>query len=128
MPPTPARGWIRAIREALGMSSADLARRLGRTRQAVLQMERSEADGSIRFETLRRAASALDCTLVYALVPNTPLEESVDRRAREVAERNVQAVQQTMLLEDQLGGADERERLVGELAEQIKSSSRVWRE
>jgi predicted DNA-binding mobile mystery protein A len=128
LPHPPPRGWIRAIREALGMSAADLGRRMGLSRQAVLQMERSEADGSIRLETLRRAAEALDATLSYALVPNASLDEQVDRRAREVAEREVDAVEQTMLLEDQLGGADERDELVARLAETVRSSAGFWRD
>jgi predicted DNA-binding mobile mystery protein A len=109
------------------MSAADLGRRLGLSRQAVLQMERSEADGSIRLETLRRAAEALDSRLVYALVPNTPLQERVDRRARELAERDIDSVKQTMLLEDQGVLTDDRERLVEELAEKVKSSAGLWR-
>lgn len=124
--PLPPRGWIRAIREALGMSAADLARRLGLTRQAVSQMEASEADGSIRLDTLRRAADALGCVLVYAVVPRTSLEEMVDERSRELAARAVEGVEHTMALEAQEGGAGDRERLVDDLAERLKRSRRLW--
>jgi predicted DNA-binding mobile mystery protein A len=127
-PPPPVKGWIRAIRDSLGMSSADLAARLGTSRQAVSQMERSEADGSIRLETLRRAAEELDCTLVYALVPNGSLEAIVDRRAHEVAREGARRVRQTMLLEDQLvDDSIDEERLVDELAEELKASRHLWR-
>jgi predicted DNA-binding mobile mystery protein A len=125
---TPPRGWIRAIRETLGMPRAELARRLGVTGQAVAKLEGSEAEGSIRLDSLRRAAEALDCTLVYALVPNASLEEIVDRRAHELARRQVGHAQQTMLLEDQHGGDEDAERLVKELAEQAKQSPALWRE
>ncbi len=126
--PSPVRGWIRAIRESLGMSSADLAARLGTSRQAVSQMERSEVDGSIRLATLRRAAEELDCTLVYALVPKDSLEEIVDRRAHEVAARESERVRQTMLLEDQLvDDSLDKQRLVDELAEELKGSRHLWR-
>ncbi len=126
--PAPGRGWIRAIREALGMSSTDLASRLGTTRQAVAQMEKSEIGGSIRLETLRRAAEALDSTLVYALVPNRPLEETVDRRAHDVAAAEVARVRQTMLLENQLvDDSVDQTRLVDELAEELKRSRHLWR-
>ncbi len=124
----PPRGCVRAFREALGMPRAELARRLGVTDQAVSKLEASEADGSVRLETLRRAGEALDCTLVYALVPNTSLDEIVNRRAHEVARRNVQRVGHTMLLEDQRGGEDDTERLVEELAEQAKHSPALWRD
>jgi predicted DNA-binding mobile mystery protein A len=108
------------------MSTSQLARRLGLTRQAVAQMERSEADGSIRLETLRRAAAALDCELVYALVPRASLEEVVDQRARSLARRTAEITRRTMSLEDQLGGADDEASLVDELADELKSSGRLW--
>ena len=111
------------------MSSADLASRLGTTRQAVAQLEKSEAEGSIRLESLRRAAEALECTLVYGLVPNGSLEEIVDRRAREVALEEADRVRHTMLLEDQLvDEASDSKRLVDELTDELKNSRRLWRD
>jgi predicted DNA-binding mobile mystery protein A len=124
----PSRGWLRAIRETLGMPRAELARRLGVTGQAIANLERSEADGSIRLDSLRRAAEALDCRLVYALVPNASLDDIVDRRAHEIARRQVSRVQHTMLLEDQRGGDEDVERLIDDLAEQAKESPALWRE
>ena len=66
----PPKGWIRAIRDALGMTGVQFARRLRIRPQSVDALEQSEATGSIQLKTLRRAAEALDCTLVYALVPD----------------------------------------------------------
>lgn len=108
------------------MSGADLARRLGLTRQAVSLLERSEAEGSIRLDSLRRAAEALDSVLVYALVPKETLEDVVNARARAVAERTVEGVEHTMALEAQSGGSADRERLVEELAERLAKSRRLW--
>ncbi len=108
------------------MPRDELARRLGMTKQGVAALETSEADGSIKLETLRRAADALGCKLVYALVPHNSLEEIVDKRAHEVARRDVERVRHTMLLEDQRGGEDDTERLVDELAEQAKRSPSLW--
>src|SRR5215217_7999866 len=65
----PHGGWVRAIRDALGMSAADLAERMGVTQSTVARLESSERDGRIQLDTLQRAADALDCDLVYALVP-----------------------------------------------------------
>jgi predicted DNA-binding mobile mystery protein A len=127
-PTPPPRGWIRAIREALGMSQSDLGRRLGVSKQAVLQMEASEADGSIRLSTLRRGAEALGCTLVYAPVPDSSLEQTVDERAHLVASRDVDRARHTMLLEDQSTSSGDAERVVRELAEQAKSSRALWRD
>ena len=97
----PVRGWIRAIREALGMTSAQLAQRMKIGQSTVVGLEQSEMRGKIQLATLRRVAEALDCTLVYALVPNQPLEKIVQDQAREVARRRLQSVSHTMLLENQ---------------------------
>ena len=97
----PAKGWIRAIRDALGMSAKQLGDRLGIRSQSVYEIETSEASGLIQLNTLRKAAAALDCTLVYALVPNTPLTETVRKRAREIASRDLARVEHSMKLEGQ---------------------------
>jgi len=67
--PRPAQGWIRAIREVLGVSSGELGRILGVSRQLPLQFEKAEAEDSITLKSLRAVANALDCDLVYALTP-----------------------------------------------------------
>jgi predicted DNA-binding mobile mystery protein A len=97
----PVRGWIKAIREALGMSTAQLAKRLGIRQPSIVAIEQSEAKGAIQLSTLRRVAAALDCTLVYALVPNKPLEQTIRYRARLFARRRLEPVEHSMLLEDQ---------------------------
>jgi len=97
----PVRGWIKAIREALGMSTAQLARRLKIKQPSLVQLEQSEAKGTIELRTLRRVAAALDCTLVYALVPNKPLEAMVRDRARAFGLRRREYVEHSMLLENQ---------------------------
>jgi predicted DNA-binding mobile mystery protein A len=97
----PVRGWIKAIREALGMSTAQLAKRLRVKQPSVVALEQSEAKGTIELATLRRVAAALDCALVYALVPNKPLEAAVRDRARAFARRRLEPVEQSMLLENQ---------------------------
>jgi len=97
----PPKGWIRAIRDAIGMTGGQLGRRLGMTAQGVVSLERSEASGKIQLNTLRRAAEAMDCILVYAVVPDTSLTDMVDRRAREIALRALRRVSHSMALEDQ---------------------------
>lgn len=97
----PARGWIKAIRGSLGMTTAQLANRLAIKQPSVIAIEQSEAKGSIELATLRRAAEALDCRLVYALVPKRTLEVAVRERARAFARRRRAAIEHSMLLEDQ---------------------------
>ena len=50
----PPRGWVRAIREALGMSAATLSARLGTTAGAVSRLEQSEAADRIQTKGRRR--------------------------------------------------------------------------
>lgn len=98
---SPKAGWIRAIRDALGMSGAALADRMGVTEPAVFALERTERQGTARLDTLRRAAAALDCTLVYAMIPNQELEQTVRQQAERIVDHRLARVRQTMTLEDQ---------------------------
>lgn len=120
----PPRGWVRAVREALGMSAAVLADRLSVTPGAVIRLEQSEAADRIRLETLRRAADALGCDLVYLLVPRRPLGAVVRERAREVARWHVAAVEQTMRLEDQ--APDETGSLEDQVIERLLERGGLW--
>lgn len=97
----PPKGWIRAIRDAIGMTGAQLGKRVGTGAQGILGLERSEASGTIQLNTLRRIAEAMDCVLVYAMVPKTSLTDMVNLRAREIALRALQRVSHSMALEDQ---------------------------
>jgi len=108
----PVRGWTKAVREALGMTTAQLAKRLGVKQPSVVAIEQSEAKGTIELATLRRVAEALNCTLVCAFVPNQPLETTVRERARLFARRRRDPVEHSMLLEDQaVTGKDAEKRL-----------------
>jgi predicted DNA-binding mobile mystery protein A len=101
----PRRGWLRAIREAVGISAGDLARTLGTSRQLPLQLEKAEAEDRITLKSLRTAANALDCDLVYALVPKAgTMEDLIENRARAQARKHVLGVEHSMALEDQAVG------------------------
>jgi len=107
----PTRGWTKAIRESLGMTTEQLAKRLGVKQPSVIAIEQSEAKGTIELATLRRVAEALDCRLIYALVPNDPLETMVRDRARRFARQRRAPIEHSMLLEDQAvtgNGVEER--------------------
>ena len=83
----PRGGWTKAIRGALGMTLEDLGVRLGLTRSVVSRLETSERKQTIQLDTLKRIAEAMNCDLVYALIPRQPLQATVDRqRARAAKE------------------------------------------
>ncbi len=83
--PRPNQGWIRAVRDALGMSSAELAARMDVGQSSISGLERRETSETIRLHSLRRAAKALDCDLVYFFVPRTTLDEAVLAQAQRKA-------------------------------------------
>jgi predicted DNA-binding mobile mystery protein A len=123
----PVRGWIKAIREALGMSSAQLAKRVGMKQPTLTAIEQSEIKGTIQLTTLRRVAEAMDCTLVYALVPNKPLEVIVREQARNVARRRLQSVEHSMVLEHQAVSLKGFEKRLDALASEM-SPRALWDE
>src|SRR5690348_11693021 len=94
----PARGWVRAIREALGMTTAQLARRIGVKQPRVIELEKAEIAGAVTLQTMERAAEALGCRLVYVLIPHRPLEETLRARAAAAAEEQLAAIEQSMRL------------------------------
>ncbi|MFT6673040.1 MAG: putative DNA-binding mobile mystery protein A [Afipia broomeae] len=124
----PARGWIRAIRDALGMTTAQLARRMNVQQPRIVELEKAESKGNITMQSLERAAEALGCRVVYALVPIKPLTTTLEERALQVAERQLSLIEQTMRLEAQ--GVDDpvqrtrtRQRLADDL---LRHPARLW--
>ena len=124
--PRPAQGWIRAIRTALGMSTKEMAQRMGVTQSRISQLEHAEADDSIRLDTLRRAAEALGCELHYVFVPAAPLEDAVRQQARTKAQTLVGAATHTMRLEDQEPDASVVAAQVDEIADDLVDSPGLW--
>lgn len=122
----PRAGWIRVMREALGMNGRQLAERLGVTQSAVTQLEQSEQKDTITLERLRGAAEAMGCVLVYGFVPVESLEASVRSRATEVADARLGRVEQLMRLEDQVVDAAATRRQRDELIENLVDDPRLW--
>jgi len=126
----PPRGWVKALREALGMTTGQFAARLGVSQPRIPALEKAETEGRITLNSLREAAQAMNCTLVYALVPNQPLEAMIEARAVAVAERRMAAGGDGAAVEDRgltvYGLVAERERLIDELLH--GSPKRLWDE
>lgn len=124
----PRSGWVKAIRTALGMSQAALAGKLGVSGTAVAKLERAETGGGITLNKLAEIAAALDCSVIYALVPNSSLEETVQRQARRVASERLGYVDSTMALEDQDVPADRRADYLEVYARDLIARDDIWRE
>ena len=123
----PRGGWIRAIREALGMPRHELGRRMGVGEKRVVQLEQGEARGKGTVESLARAAEALDCELVVALVPRRPLEQTVtDRRMQLAASWLESRALRTMAMENQAVSLDDLPRQLVREIEQQFHDERLW--
>lgn len=106
---TPSRGWTRAIRESLGMTTRQLAARMGVAPSRVPAIEKAEATGAITLKTLRETAQALDCQLVYAFVPIKPLDDILFDQAERKVRNELAHLNHTMRLENQAVNVDDLE-------------------
>ena len=119
MPPT---GWIKAIRTAIGMSMQQLGNKLNVSRQAVMDIEKREKDGSITIKSLREIARAMDMQLVYGFVPSDgSLNALIEKRATELATQIVMRTANTMKLEDQANSKRRIEAAIKERAAAIQN-------
>lgn len=126
----PGGGWVRAIREALGMTQAQLAARMGISRTSLQDLERAESNRRITLDSLDRLAKAMDCRLVYALVPEQgSIDDVRARRAQEVADALLKSTEHSMKLEAQGVSARESKRQRELLAESLLRGSprKLWR-
>jgi predicted DNA-binding mobile mystery protein A len=126
----PPKGWLRAVRDALGMTTKQFGRRLGVSQPRIIELEQSEVSGGVTLNTLQRAAEALGCRFVYALVPEKPLAETVRERAKVVARQRQAAVEHTMRLEDQSvkGKAASNDLHRQFIEELLRRPARLWDE
>lgn len=123
----PSGGWIRAVRTSLGMSVRQMAERMSITQQSAARLEKNEADDVIKLKSLRKAAEALDCRLVYALVPNQgDLAGVLHKQALKKASDIVDPVDHSMVLEGQ--AVDGRQEKILQIADELARNpgSKLW--
>jgi predicted DNA-binding mobile mystery protein A len=126
--PVPPTGWLRAIRLATGMPATYPARKLGLTQQGFDSLEKSEAAGAITLKSLKRAADAMDCDLVYAVIPRGgSVRTMIQRQAIARARREILPVAHSMRLESQGSSPGPK---VRELARKLaaRRSRTLWNE
>lgn len=122
----PLLGWVKTLRNALGMTAAQLAKRMNVSQARVSNIESAEIEGTLTLNKLNGAAEALNCKLVYFLVPEKNLEEIVKEQAmKSVAESN-KNVAHSMGLENQ-SVVREREFIEAEAETLIfEESNKIW--
>ena len=102
----PARGWLRAVRDAVALSQDEVSRRLGVKRQSYSDLELSEQRGTVSINSLQRAAEAMDCDLIYYVVPKESIAGTYSALARihDPKYRHLEASEHSMALEGQSVG------------------------
>ena len=126
----PAKGWINLIRTVLGISSYRLAKMVGVNQARIIQVEKAEQNGAVKLQTLEKFAEALDCRLVYSLVPNTSLEHLVNKQAKKIAKNRVTRVAHSMKLEAQAVDEEAIQQQIQDQAKELLSGSlkKLWNE
>jgi len=127
----PPSGWLRAVRGALGITTRQLAALMGTNHAGIAALEKREAEGKATIGTLERAAKAMGCRFVYAIIPDEPnhtLDEILDLRANAAAKRILGRIEHSMRLEQQGSPDEEIEDGIRKLALELKESldGRLW--
>lgn len=126
----PPEGWLRTTRNALGMSGAQLARKMGVSRALVSQAESNEVSGNVTMKTMQTMAEAMGCRFVYAVLPpkGKETEDVILAQAVEKARTLVERTDVHMALENQSLSEAEREKQLNRLAQRlaIEMASDLW--
>jgi predicted DNA-binding mobile mystery protein A len=116
---TNRNGWIKILREALGMSTKQLSKRVGIDQSRISRLENSEIEGDLKLSSLKKIAEGLDMKLVYYFVPKTSLEQMVYNQAKAIAQKRLNKVNQTMRLEDQELSESQKVKALEDLTQKI---------
>ena len=127
----PQSGWLKAVRGALGMNTRQLAERVGVDQSNITRLEAREPSGNVTLERLANAAKAMNCKLIYAIVPEdrySDLDAIIDEQARDLAQLLVRRTEHSMRLEHQGAHDDDLAKDVDGLRSQLKSKmdTRLW--
>ena len=130
LPMLPPEGWLRTVRNALGMTGLQLAQRLSVSKAQVSKAEKGELAGSVKLETIRKMAGAMNCRFIYAVVPEKEIGQVIKEQAIKKAKERVNAASIHMALEDQTLSKEALEEEVERIASEImeKMPSDLWKE
>ena len=125
----PKSGWIKAIRGALGMSTYQLAKLMDLSQASVSELEKREERAGVSLDSLQKAARAMNCKLVYAMLPADQydsLDAIISERAEKLAKKILLKVEHSMELEKQ--GSEITASEIKKLSEELKNDadSRIW--
>lgn len=128
VPAIPPTGWIKVIREALGMTTAQLAKRIGVNQSRVTHIEQAETEENLKLSTLNKIADGLGMKFVYGFVPKDNLEDIVRQQAKKLALKRMQRLDHTMRLELQNLNEEEKEKAIQDMVDRIliEGDKELW--
>ncbi len=117
----PEQGWIKIIREALGLSASQLGKKVGIDQSRISRLENAEKDGNLKLSSLQKIAKSLNMHFVYGFVPidGDTLEEIVTKQARQLALKRLKRLNNTMNLEQQRLSENEQKKALDDMTQRI---------
>ena len=121
----PQQGWLKTIREFLGMTTTQLAKRLEISQPRIVAMEKNERN--VKISTMERIADTLNCDFSYAFVPRENIDNIIYNQAKKKAQKILDKVNKNMGLENQLAKTDD---LLKDIIEELLDGNiaRIWDE
>lgn len=121
----PLQGWIKTIRELLGMTSVQFSKKLKVSQPRLAVIEKNEKN--LKLSTMEKIADELNCDFVYALVPRENVNDIIYNRAKQKALNIVAKVNNNMSLENQLS---ENKEILEDTIEYLlsKKATKIWDE
>ncbi len=115
----PTHGWIKSIREALDMSTAQLGKKVGIDQSRISRIENAEITGEVKLSSLMKIAESMDMQFIYAFVPRQSLEDIVQEQARKIALERMKRLNNTMRLEEQELSEEQKKKVLEDMVQKI---------
>lgn len=121
----PPQGWLKTIREFLGMTTTQLAKKLEISQPRIIALEKNECN--IKISTMERIADALNCDFFYTFIPRANIDDIIYNQAKQKAQKILKKVNKNMSLENQLVNTDE---LQNDIIKELLNGNitRIWDE
>lgn len=127
-PERPSVGWVKTMREALGMTTAQLAKRVGINRSRITHIEQAETEETLKLSTMNKVADGLGMKFIYGFVPKDSLENSIRLQARKLALKRMERLDHTMRLELQNLSKEGKEKAIDDMVDRIliEGDKELW--
>lgn len=118
---------IGRLRELLGMTQAQLAKRAKQNPRLIRRLESSTEKADPQLSTLQKTAEGLGCELLVQMIPKRPISQLMEAQALKKARQLVQLAKGSSAMEEQQPSAQITELQIQELAKTLlQKPSRMW--